>query len=174
MMQSPANSPRRRSGAQAVAHIALMAALALIFSYVEAIIPYNPGIPGIKLGIANIVTLIALYKFGWKDAAAVSVIRIVVAGLLFNGVFGMLYALAGAFVSMIGMILLKKTNLFSVVGVSMAGGVLHNVGQLLIAALIIEDSRIFFYFPVLMFSGIVAGIAIGVAATLILRALNRQ
>lgn len=166
------NSPRGRSNAQAVAHIALMASLALIFSYVEAIIPYNPGIPGIKLGIANIVTLIALYKFGWKDAAAVSAIRIVVAGLLFNGVFGMLYALAGAFVSMIGMIILKKTKLFSIVGVSMAGGVLHNVGQLLVAALIIEDSRIFFYFPVLMFSGIVAGIAIGIAATLILRSIK--
>ena len=149
-----------------------MASLALIFSYVEAIIPYNPGIPGVKLGIANIVTVIALYKFGWKDAAAVSVIRIVIAGLLFNGVFGMLYALAGATVSFIGMLLLKKTNLFSIAGVSMAGGVLHNLGQLLVAAALIEDVRIFFYFPVLLFSGIVSGIAIGIAAMLILKSLR--
>ena len=131
-----------------------MAALALIFSYVEAIIPYSPGVPGIKLGIANIVTVIALYKFGPKDAAAVSIIRIVIAGLLFNGLFGMLYSLAGAAVSLIGMILLKKTDLFSVVGVSMAAGVLHNLGQLLMAAALISDLRIFFYFPVLLFSGI--------------------
>ena len=149
-----------------------MVTLALIFSYVEAIIPYNPGIPGVKLGVANIVTVIALYKFGWKDAAAVSVIRILIAGLLFNGVFGALYSLAGAIVSFVGMLLLRKTGLFSVTGVSMAGGVLHNVGQLLMAAAIIEDMRIFFYFPVLLFSGLISGIAIGVAATIMLRVLG--
>lgn len=172
-MQSQANPPRRRSSAQVVAYVGLMASLALIFSYVEAIIPYNPGIPGIKLGIANIVTVFALYRFGWKDAAAVSVIRIVVAGLLFNGVFGMLYALAGSLVSFVGMVLLKKTGLFSVAGVSMAGGVLHNLGQLLVAAALIEDLRMFFYFPVLLFSGIVSGIAIGIAATMILNVIKK-
>ncbi len=163
---------RGRSSAQFVARVGLLAALALIFSYVEAIIPYNPGIPGVKLGIANVVTVIALYKFGWKDAAAVSVIRIVVAGLLFNGVFGMLYSLAGAVLSFAGMILLKKTGLFSVTGVSMAAGVLHNMGQLLVAAALIEDLRIFFYFPVLLFSGIAAGILVGIIAQMILRVLK--
>lgn len=157
-----------------IARVGLMAALALIFSYIEAIIPYNPGIPGIKLGIANVVTVVALYKFGTKDAAAVSVIRIVIAGLLFNGVFGMLYSLAGACLSLIGMIFLKKTDLFSVVGVSMAAGVLHNLGQLLMAAFLIEDLRIFFYFPVLMFSGIAAGILVGIISTMILNRLNRN
>ena len=168
MMQSQTNSSKR-SVAKTVAHIALLTSLALIFSYVEAIIPYNPAIPGIKLGIANVVTIIALYKFGWKDAACISALRIVLAGLLFNGVFGMLYSLAGALVSFVGMLLLKRSKLFSIVGVSMAGGVLHNLGQLLVAAALIEDLRIFFYFPVLLFSGIVSGIAIGIAATLILR-----
>ena len=170
MMQSQTNSPKR-SVAKTVSHIALLTSLALIFSYVEAIIPYNPAIPGIKLGIANVVTVIALYRFGWKDAACISVLRIVLAGLLFNGVFGMLYSLAGALVSFIGMLLLKKSKIFSIVGVSMAGGVLHNLGQLLVAAALIEDLRIFFYFPVLLFSGIVSGIAIGIAATLILKKL---
>ena len=149
-----------------------MAALALIFSYVEAIIPYNPGIPGIKLGIANVVTVVALYKFGAKDAAAVSVIRVVLAGFLFNGLFGMLYSLAGAVLSLAGMTGLKKTGLFSVTGVSMAAGVLHNLGQLLVAAALIEDLRIFFYFPVLMFSGIAAGILVGVISAMMLRALR--
>lgn len=170
MMQSQTNSPKR-SVAKTVSHIALLTSLALIFSYVEAIIPYNPAIPGIKLGIANVVTVIALYKFGWKDAACISVLRIVLAGLLFNGVFGMLYSLAGALLSFIGMLLLKRSKIFSIVGVSMAGGVLHNLGQLLVAAALIEDLRIFFYFPVLLFSGIVSGIAIGIAATLILKKL---
>ena len=164
-------SPRSQS-ASFVARVGLMASLALIFSYIEAIIPYNPGIPGIKLGIANVVTVIALYKFGPKDAVAVSVIRIVIAGLLFNGLFGMLYSLAGASLSLIGMITLKKTGLFSVTGVSMAAGVLHNLGQLLMAAALIEDLRIFFYFPVLMFSGIAAGILVGIISVLVLKALR--
>ncbi len=179
MTQShPDTSGSRRSGrvktlsASFVARVGLMAALALIFSYIEAIIPYNPGIPGIKIGVANVVTLIALYKFGAKDAAAVSVIRIVIAGLLFNGLFGMLYSLAGACISLIGMIFLKKTDLFSVVGVSMAAGVLHNFGQLLVAAALIEDLHIFFYFPVLIFSGIAAGILVGIIATLVLRSIR--
>ncbi len=167
MTQSP-----RKSSAQFVARVALLASLALIFSYVEAIIPYNPGVPGIKLGIANIVTVVALYRYGWKEAASVSIIRIVIAGLLFNGLFGMLYSLAGAALSLLGMIGLKKTGLFSVTGVSMAAGVLHNLGQLLIAAALIEDLRIFFYFPVLLFSGIAAGIFVGITAQMVLRVLK--
>ena len=171
--QRGSSSPQRGgSSAQFVARVALMASLALIFSYVEAIIPYNPGIPGIKLGIANVVTVIALYKYGWKEAASVSVIRIIVAGLLFNGVFGMLYSLAGAVLSLIGMIGLKKTGLFSVIGVSMAAGVLHNMGQLFVAAALIEDLRIFFYFPVLLFSGIAAGILVGIISTMVLRVVK--
>lgn len=171
--QRGGSSPQRGgSSAQFVARVALMASLALIFSYIEAIIPYNPGIPGIKLGIANVVTVIALYKYGWKEAASVSVIRIIVAGLLFNGVFGMLYSLAGAVLSLIGMIGLKKTGLFSVIGVSMAAGVLHNMGQLLVAAALIEDLRIFFYFPVLLFSGIAAGILVGIISTMVLRVVK--
>lgn len=171
--QRAGSSPQRGgSSAQFVARVALMASLALIFSYIEAIIPYNPGIPGIKLGIANVVTVIALYKYGWKEAASVSVIRIIVAGLLFNGVFGMLYSLAGAVLSLIGMIGLKKTGLFSVIGVSMAAGVLHNMGQLFVAAALIEDLRIFFYFPVLLFSGIAAGILVGIISTMVLRVVK--
>ena len=173
--QRGSSSPQRGgSSAQFVARVALMASLALIFSYVEAIIPYNPGIPGIKLGIANVVTVIALYKYGWKEAASVSVIRIIVAGLLFNGVFGMLYSLAGAVLSLIGMIGLKKTGLFSAIGVSMAAGVLHNMGQLFVAAALIEDLRIFFYFPVLLFSGIAAGILVGIISTMVLRVVKKE
>lgn len=153
---------------------ALMSSLALIFSYIEAVIPFNPGIPGVKLGIANIVTVIALYKLSIKHAALINVIRIMVAGLLFSGVFGAIYSLAGATLSLAGMIILKKTDKFSIAGVSMAGGVLHNIGQLLIAAFLIKDIRIFIYFPVLLFSGLAAGIAVGVAATLIIRALPKS
>ena len=129
-------TPRGRSNN--VATVALLASLALILSYVEAIIPYTPGIPGIKLGIANLVAVVALYKLSAKYAVMLNVIRIVVAGLLFTGV-------------------------------SMAGGFLHNMGQLAIAALLINDIRIFYYLPVLMISGTIAGVAIGVAAELVIR-----
>lgn len=175
MTQYQASNPKpanRHLNVKKLSEIALMVTLALIFSYVEAIIPYNPGIPGIKLGIANIVAIIALYKFSWREAVTVNAIRIIIAGLLFNGVFGAIYSMAGSLVSLLGMVILKKTKLFSVAGVSMAGGVLHNVGQLLVAAFIIEDVRIFFYFPVLLFSGLIAGLAIGIAADIILRRLK--
>ena len=151
-----------------------MSSLALIFSYIEAIIPFNPGIPGVKLGVANIVAVIALYKLSFRHAILINVIRILIAGFLFSGVFGAIYSLVGSIISLIGMFLLKKTDKFSIAGVSMAGGVLHNLGQLLIAAFLIKDIRIFIYFPVLLFSGLAAGIAVGIAATLIIRALPKS
>lgn len=150
---------------------ALLAALALIFSYIEVIIPFNPGIPGIKLGIANLVIIIALYYLGPKYAFSVNLVRILIAGLLFNGLFGALYSLAGALLSFAVMVLLKKTGVFSVTGVSIAGGVAHNLGQLLIAAFLVSTLKIFFYFPVLIFSGIISGAVIGIVSYLILKRL---
>lgn len=159
--------------AKSVASTALLASLAIIFSYVEAIIPYSPAIPGIKLGIANIVTVIALYGYSAKHAAAVNFTRITVCGLLFNGLFGAVYSLAGAILSLAGMILVKRIDKFSIAGVSMVGGVLHNLGQIIIASFLIEDIRMFYYFPVLLFSGLAAGIAVGITATLVIRRLPK-
>lgn len=150
---------------------ALMAALALIFSYIEVIIPFNPGIPGIKLGIANLVIIIALYYLGSKYAFTVNLVRVLIAGLLFTGFFGAAYSLAGALLSFAVMIFLKRTKLFSVVGISMAGGVAHNLGQLLVAAFLIANTKVFLYFPVLIFSGMISGAAIGVLSYLILKRL---
>lgn len=150
---------------------ALMAALALIFSYIEVIIPFNPGIPGIKLGIANLVIIVALYYLGSKYAFTVNLVRVLIAGLLFTGFFGAAYSLAGALLSFAVMIFLKRTKLFSVVGISMAGGVAHNLGQLFVAAFLIANTKIFLYFPVLIFSGIISGAAIGVLSYLILKRL---
>jgi heptaprenyl diphosphate synthase len=172
MMQYP-TSPSASSGkTRRLATSAILASLGLIFSYIEAIIPFSFGIPGVKLGIANLVVIIALYTLGTSYALSINVIRILVAGLLFNGLFGAIYSLAGALLSFLIMVLLKKTKLFSIVGVSMAGGVIHNLGQLLIAAAIISNLKIFFYFPILLFSGMVTGILIGIIAYFILRRLN--
>lgn len=153
---------------------ALMAALALIFSYVEVLIPFTVGIPGIKLGIANIAVIIALYYLGPMYAITINVVRVLIAGLLFNGLFGALYSLAGAIVSFVVMVVLKKTNVFSVVGISMAGGVAHNLGQILVAAVLVANIKIFIYFPVLIISGVITGAIIGVLAGLILKKLPAE
>lgn len=150
---------------------ALLAALALIFSYIEVLIPFNFGIPGVKLGIANLVVIIALYYLGAGYAFSINMIRVAVAGLLFNGLFGFLYSLAGALLSFAVMLAIKKTGLFSITGVSMAGAVFHNLGQILVAAFLISSLKIFVYFPVLIISGVVSGCIIGVVAYLIMQRL---
>lgn len=165
-------SPAKSSGsARRIAFAALLAALALIFSYIEVILPFTPGLPGVKLGIANLVVVVALYRLGPGYGLAVNLVRVFLAGLLFSGAFGILYSLAGALLSYCTMILLKRTDLFSVTGVSIAGGVAHNLGQMIIAAVIVGNAGAFAYFPVLLFSGIVSGALIGLLAWLILRRL---
>ena len=145
-----------------------MTALALIASYIEAILPFSVGIPGVKLGLANIVVVVALYRLGIKYAFTINIIRIFLAGFLFSGVFGILYSLAGGLLSFVVMIAVKQCRVFSIVGVSLAGGVAHNLGQLLTAAFLVENLKVFVYFPVLVFSGLIFGILIGIVAGMIL------
>lgn len=161
-MSSQDSASKKKSNSTKLAMTAILAALALIFSYVEAMIPSPVGIPGVKLGVANIVILLALYELDVKHALIINIIRILISGFLFSGVFGILYSMAGALLSILLMWLLKKTNLFSIIGVSMAGGVAHNIGQILIASLIVSDIKMFLYLPILMFSGIISGILIGI------------
>ena len=168
-MSSPVN--KKDANSRRLALSAMLAALALIFSYVEALIPLPVPIPGVKLGIANLVIVIAIYKLGFRYAFAINCIRIVIAGLLFSGVFGMLYSFAGGLLSLLIMYLLYRSNLFSMVGVSMAGGVAHNLGQLLTASFLVSNIRMMVYFSVLLFSGLISGILIGILATLIYRRL---
>lgn len=152
----------------------MFAALALIFSYIEAILPVNIGVPGVKLGLANLIIIIALYELDLRYAFFINLIRISLAGLLFTGVFAILYSLAGGMVSLAVMALLKKTDKFSMIGVSMAGGVAHNFGQLLIASFVVSNIKMFLYFPILVFTGIGAGIGIGIVAYVIDRRLPKM
>ncbi|MBR3187168.1 MAG: Gx transporter family protein [Lachnospiraceae bacterium] len=160
------------SGAQVsarrVALTGLLAALALIFSYVEVLVPFNAGVPGIKLGLANLVPLIILYRLDARYAFAANLIRVFLAGLLFSGMFAALYSLAGSVTSFIVMYLLKNTRLFSVIGVSTAGGVFHNIGQLCVAILAISGPQLIHYLPVLIISGMIAGIIVGIGAAILL------
>lgn len=150
---------------------AILAALAMILSYVEAMVPMPVPIPGIKLGLANMVILLAIYRLGFKYALAINCIRIFVTGLLFTGAFGILYSLAGGLLSLLVMYLLYRTGIFSMVGVSMAGGVAHNLGQLLTACLIMSNIRLMSYFAVLLFAGMGSGILMGIVAWLVCQRL---
>ena len=143
-----------------VAYLGVFLALALICSYVESLIPFYFGIPGVKLGLTNIVVVLMLYCVGTKEAFAISMLRIVLAGFLFGNLFSILYSLAGGMV----MYLLKRTGKLGVLPVSVAGGMSHNIGQIAVAAFVVENINIFYYLPVLLVAGIVTGLLIGVAA----------
>ena len=160
-------SPRIESKAYKISVSAVLTALAMIFSYVEALFPFHFGIPGIKLGLSNLAVLVALYGLGTPYAFAVNMTRILLSGFLFGGVSAMMYSLAGGLLSFVVMSLLKKTGLFSHLGVSMAGGVAHNLGQLITACLIMSSVKLMSYFAVLLFSGMISGILIGIAASLL-------
>ena len=155
-----------------VAVFGVFTALALIFSYVELLIPLNFGIPGAKLGLANLVIIIVLYKTDWKEALLLSVVRIVLAGFLFGNLFGILYSLAGGILSLAVMALLKRSGAFSIIGVSMAGGVSHNVGQLIMAMLVVETYAVGYYLPVLLIAGLITGTLIGIAGREMLKRLD--
>ena len=145
-----------------VAMAGMFTALAMICSYVEVLIPINLGIPGMKLGLANLVVVVTLYTMGAPMAFAVSMIRIVLVSATFGSLSAMLYSLAGGLLSFAGMILLKKIPNFSMVGVSVAGGLLHNMGQLIVAMAVVENIHLVSYLPPLMIAGTVTGMLIGI------------
>ena len=148
--------------------LAMLTAVAMILSYVESLLP-SVGIPGVKMGLANIAVIFALFRFGWKEAAALSLVRVVLVSLLFGSVGAMLYSLAGAVLSLVVMALLRRLDRFSTVGVSVAGGVAHNAGQILMAMLILQTRQLLGYLPVLAVAGIGGGILTGLAAALLIR-----
>ena len=148
--------------------LAMLTAVAMILSYVESLLP-SVGIPGVKMGLANIAVIFALFRFGWKEAAALSLVRVVLVSLLFGSVGAMLYSLAGAVLSLAVMALLRRIDRFSTVGISVAGGVAHNAGQILMAMLILQIKQLLGYLPVLAVSGIAGGVLTGLAAALLIR-----
>ena len=148
--------------------LAMLTAVAMILSYVESLLP-SVGIPGVKMGLANIAVIFALFRFGWKEAAALSLVRVLLVSLLFGSVGAMLYSLAGAVLSLAVMALLRRIDRFSTVGISVAGGVAHNAGQILMAMLILQTKQLLVYLPVLAVSGITGGVLTGLAAALLIR-----
>ena len=147
-----------------VAYMGVFLALALILSYVESLIPFYFGIPGVKLGLANLIVVIMLYAVGAKEAFAVSMLRILLSGFLFGNLFSILYSFAGGMLSFLVMWLVKRTGKFHVMSGSICGGITHNIGQILVASVIVETYSIFYYIPVLLIAGLITGMLIGVIA----------
>ena len=178
-LSPPENTARTERGlfhtdspAAKIALLGLLTALAIVMGYVEYRIPLPLPVPGIKIGLCNIVIVFVLYRFGVLRALLVSLIRVAVVGLLFGTPISMLYAAGGAVFSLFCMYLLKKTGRFSVIGTSGAGGALHSLGQILVAALLMGGTGIFRYLPILLFAGECCGILIGLVVTIVLRRLK--
>lgn len=161
-----------KSKTGAITLYGIMAALALILSYVELQIPAFFAIPGMKLGLTNIVVVVALYTLGEKSAFFINLVRIIVVSILFGNVMALWFSLAGGILSTLIMIILKKTNWFSPIGVSAAGGITHNIGQIIVAIILLKTSFIIWYLPILWASGVVSGVIIGIIGGIVCRHLK--
>ena len=139
-------------------------AIALVLAYVESIIPFNFSIPGMKVGLANIAVVFALYRLGIAEAIAVSFLRMLVLFMMFGNGVSLLYSFEGAIVSLTLMFIFKKLNVFSIIGVSVIGAVGHNAGQIIAACILLETTVVRYYFPALVITGVITGIIIGILA----------
>lgn len=153
--------------------LGFLLALSMILSYIESILPFSVGIPGIKLGLPNLMVVLLLYTYGAKEALAVNILRILLSGFLFGNLYSILYALAGALCSFCLMLLLHNIKRFSIAGVSIGGGVFHNIGQILTAMAVVDTFAPAFYLPYLMIAGAVTGFLIGIAAIRLLPYMQR-
>ena len=154
-----------------LALLGMLCAAAMMLSYIESFISF--GVPGLKVGLPNIVTVFLIYKYGWKEALSVSLLRCVLTSLLFGSVMSLAYSIAGGLLSIVVMLSLKRTDRLSHIGVSIAGGVTHNAAQIAVAVAVTGVEEIAFYLPVLIFGGTLAGLVIGVAGGLVLSRLGK-
>lgn len=162
----------KNNKAKKIALFGMMVALAFTFSYFESLIPLDFVAPGVKLGLANLVVVIALYLMKPGEAFAIAIIRIFLAGLTFGNVYSIAYSLCGGIFSFLVMYLVRKTKL-SVIGVSMLGGICHNIGQIIVAAIVMGTSRIAYYLPVLLVAGLITGLLLGVISKLVIERFEK-
>lgn len=152
-----------------IALCGLLTALAMILSYIEAVLPLSFTVPGVKIGLPNIAILFVIYKVGFREACVISLIRVVLTSILFGNAFSLLYSVAGAVLSLLVMYLLRKSGKFGISAVSVAGGVAHNVGQIIVAIFTLETGSLIYYLPVLCISGIAAGLLVGLVSALLIK-----
>lgn len=158
---------------KSIARFSLLCAMALALGYLERFIPVVPGIPGVKLGLANTVLLYAVYLMGAKSALLLMLAKVALSGFLFAGLSGMLYSLAGGLLSLCVMLPLSRLKDVGIIGVSVGGAVFHNIGQLAVACAAVESRAVLVYLPVLMISAVITGTLTGIAAKYAIAALQR-
>ena len=158
-----------RNNTRRLTALSLTVAFALILSFVESRIPAFVAIPGIKVGLANIAIIFTLYKLGIGEAIAVSAVRVVLMSTLFGSPVSFFYSLCGAVLSLAVMSLLKKLTPLSEIAVSVSGGVMHNIGQIIAASIMLGTNVVLYYLPFLLLSGVIAGIAVGIASGLLIK-----
>lgn len=157
-----------------IALLGVLTSVALVLSYLEAMLPpISTAAPGIKMGLPNIIVILLLYKFGLKEALMVSGIRVFIVALLFGNVMTLAYSVAGAVLSLALMTLFKKLNLFSIIGVSIIGGISHNLGQILVAIFLFDTIQIGYYMIILAITGTIAGVIIGVIGSILVKKLEK-
>lgn len=162
-----------RISTKKIALCGVLTALAMIFSYIESVIPVPIPVPGIKLGVANIAVITILYVLGVKEAIVINLLRIVLTSLLFGNVNSFLFSISGAALSLMIMIIMKKLDFFSCIGVSVCGGVMHNIGQIIAAVFIMGSEAIVFYLPVLIVFGVFTGVVIGVVSGIVAKHVRK-
>jgi heptaprenyl diphosphate synthase len=162
-----------RISTKKIALCGVLTALAMIFSYIESVIPVPIPVPGIKLGVANIAVITILYVLGVKEAIVINLLRIVLTSLLFGNVNSFLFSISGAALSLTIMIIMKKLDFFSCIAVSVCGGVMHNIGQIIAAVFIMGSEAIVFYLPVLIVSGVFTGVVIGVVSGIVAKHVRK-
>lgn len=156
-----------------ISGIGLMIALAYVLSYIESMLPINVGIPGIKVGLSNIVVIFSLYVFEPLTALGIAIVRIILSGLTFGSLASLMYSFVGGILSFLAMCLLKKLDFLSINGISVVGGVSHNIGQIIVAMFVLQTKLIIYYLPALLISGTIAGVVVGIAGGLIIKRISR-
>lgn len=157
---------------QKLARIGMLVAVAFVLSYIESLLPISFGVQGIKIGLSNIVVVFCLYECSFRETLGIALVRILLVGLTFGNLSMMLYSLAGGMFSLAVMALLKRSGRFSVYGVSIAGGVCHNVGQIAVAIAVLQQELLLYYLPFLLVAGCVAGACIGFVAAILVKRLH--
>lgn len=155
------------------AYLGLFCAAAILLGYVESLVPVFTTVPGMKVGLPNLAIVTVLYLYSWREAALISVVRIAVNGLLFGNLFSFWFSLAGGLLSLLVMTLVKALGLFDCTGVSLVGGIAHNAGQIAVAAFLVDNIRVAYYFIPLVITGLVAGVLIGLLSGILIRRLAR-
>jgi len=163
---------KNKNSAHMAALYGMLIALAFVLSFIETLIPVSLGIPGVKLGLANLVTVVGLYTVGISGTVVVSLLRIILVGFTFGNLFAMLYSLGGWGVSILLMILCRKKGWFGTAGISILGGVGHNIGQICVAAYVVKQAGVFFYLPMLLLAGTAAGLIIGIVGSMIINRIS--